>query len=328
MHVFPARRGELPAPAKLDATISPQPAPSATDNAPPRRGDSTPANRPGRMERFETERARPLSEPLGQTPPAAAAPAGAGRRRRRRCWRLARRRRGAAARRLAARRRPSPRRGRSGAAAPRRPIARRADGEADASPRAAPPSKRTAASRSCATAAAAPAGRRSSTCRRRSACVCRPPPTAASEKSKYGLLPRVGADGARPAEVYAGPFAAAKLRPGAPRVAMLVGGLGLDAAPAGARSPACRRRSRSASRPTAATSTHVAAARARPATRFCCRRRWRRRHAADNPGPHTLKTGATEAENRDSLHWLMGRFPGYVGVVNYLGGKFAADAAR
>ena len=37
-------------------------------------------------------------------------------------------------------------------------------------------------------------------------------------------------------------------------------------------------------------------------------------------------TGVSEAENRDSLHWLMGRFTGYVGVVNYLGGKFTADA--
>ena len=39
-----------------------------------------------------------------------------------------------------------------------------------------------------------------------------------------------------------------------------------------------------------------------------------------DPGPHTLEHGR-EAKRRtsDSLHWLMGRFVGYVGVVNYLG---------
>jgi polysaccharide deacetylase 2 family uncharacterized protein YibQ len=46
----------------------------------------------------------------------------------------------------------------------------------------------------------------------------------------------------------------------------------------------------------------------------------------DAPGPHTLSVAAGEAENRDSLHWLMGRFSAYVGVANYLGSKFTADA--
>jgi hypothetical protein len=34
---------------------------------------------------------------------------------------------------------------------------------------------------------------------------------------------------------------------------------------------------------------------------------------------------ASDVENRDSLRWLMGRFTGYVAVVNSLGGKFNAD---
>ena len=43
------------------------------------------------------------------------------------------------------------------------------------------------------------------------------------------------------------------------------------------------------------------------------------------PGPHTLKTSASDADNLDSLRWLMSRFAGYVAVVNHLGGKFTAD---
>jgi uncharacterized protein len=45
-----------------------------------------------------------------------------------------------------------------------------------------------------------------------------------------------------------------------------------------------------------------------------------------NPGPHTLKTSASDADNIESLRWLMGRFTGYVAIVNHLGGKFTADA--
>ena len=48
-------------------------------------------------------------------------------------------------------------------------------------------------------------------------------------------------------------------------------------------------------------------------------------YPADNPGPHTLLTGAAEAESLDLLRWQMGRLVGYAGVVNHLGGKFTAD---
>ena len=48
--------------------------------------------------------------------------------------------------------------------------------------------------------------------------------------------------------------------------------------------------------------------------------------AADSPGPHALLAAASDAENLDSLRWLMSRLTGYVGVVNYLGGKFTAES--
>ena len=48
--------------------------------------------------------------------------------------------------------------------------------------------------------------------------------------------------------------------------------------------------------------------------------------AGADPGPHTLKTDASAAQNEDSLRWLMARFTGYVGIENYLGAKFTADA--
>jgi len=50
------------------------------------------------------------------------------------------------------------------------------------------------------------------------------------EKSKYGLLPRIGADGARPIDVYArAAVSDSVLRASGPRIALVVGGFGLIA---------------------------------------------------------------------------------------------------
>jgi hypothetical protein len=149
------------------------------------------------------------------------------------------------------------------------------------------------------------------------------------DKSRYGLLPRVGADGARPLEVYARPpMLPARLATGAPRVALLVGGLGLSASGT---------RDAIAELPGAVSlgfapygaeiEQDVGQAREGghevllqlPMEPFD--------YPADNPGPHTLLSALPVAENLDSLHWLMGRFTGYVGVSNFLGAKFTADRA-
>jgi uncharacterized protein len=45
----------------------------------------------------------------------------------------------------------------------------------------------------------------------------------------------------------------------------------------------------------------------------------------NDPGSHMLKASASDADNLDSLRWLMSRFTGYVAVVNHLGGRFTAD---
>ena len=42
----------------------------------------------------------------------------------------------------------------------------------------------------------------------------------------------------------------------------------------------------------------------------------------NNPGPHTLRVDAADL---DDLHWLMERFTGYAGIMNFMGGRFTAD---
>lgn len=46
-----------------------------------------------------------------------------------------------------------------------------------------------------------------------------------------------------------------------------------------------------------------------------------------DPGPKTLLSGQPPRSNLDKLFWLMSRFGGYFGVMNYMGARFTASAA-
>jgi uncharacterized protein len=148
------------------------------------------------------------------------------------------------------------------------------------------------------------------------------------EQTPHGPIPRIGADGARASEVYARPAApTGGLAQGSPRIALLVGGLGLT--PRATESAI-------ANLPGAVTLGFA------PYGADLARETARAREAGhevvlqipmepfgfprDDPGPHTLLAGAGKAANLDNLTWLMSRFTGYAGVENFLGGKFTADA--
>ncbi|WP_424363378.1 divergent polysaccharide deacetylase family protein [Methylocystis parvus] len=146
------------------------------------------------------------------------------------------------------------------------------------------------------------------------------------EKGRYGLLPRIGADGARPMDVYSRPFVTGPtIKPGAPRLALVVGGLGLNAQysldaieqlPEGvtlAFAPYGTDLDRLVAQ--ARTRGHEALLQA-PMEPFD--------YPQNNPGPHTLVTGAQDG-GADDMQWLMSRFAGYAGVMNHLGGRFMAD---
>jgi polysaccharide deacetylase 2 family uncharacterized protein YibQ len=44
----------------------------------------------------------------------------------------------------------------------------------------------------------------------------------------------------------------------------------------------------------------------------------------NDPGPQTLLTTLGMDQNLDRLYWLMSRFQGYVGIVNYMGARFTS----
>lgn len=145
------------------------------------------------------------------------------------------------------------------------------------------------------------------------------------ERTRYGLLPRVGADGSRAAEIYARPVPPASDAPG-PRIAIVVGGLGISqTATAEAVSRLPGPVSLAFAPYGADLESHVQKARDDghevllqvPMEPFD--------YPDNDPGPHTLTVEARLNETIDKLHWLMGRFPGYVGLVNFMGAKLTAQ---
>ena len=142
------------------------------------------------------------------------------------------------------------------------------------------------------------------------------------ETSRHGTIPKVGSDGARAAEIYAVKVANAD----GPRVALVVGGLGIGAsgtADALAKLPA----------PVTLAFTPYGGDLERVVTRaradgheVLLQIPMEPFDYPDNdPGPRTLLTSLAPEQNLDRLHWLMSRFQGYVGVANYMGARFTAS---
>ena len=149
------------------------------------------------------------------------------------------------------------------------------------------------------------------------------PDPRVSERTKVGVLPKIGADGARPSQVYARPFRIEPTRSAAPKIAIMVGGLGLSAAS-----------TRDAIDRLPAAVTFAFAPYGGDLEGDAARARERGHEAVlqlpmepidsarNDPGPHTLQLAASAAETDADLKWLLSRFPGYFAVSPFLGGRF------
>jgi polysaccharide deacetylase 2 family uncharacterized protein YibQ len=143
------------------------------------------------------------------------------------------------------------------------------------------------------------------------------------EKSKYGPLPQIGVDGARPIDVYARAVVLdSRLRPGSPRVALLVGGSGPNGESAIAKLPGAVTLSFAPTDP----GVEQQAAQARDAGHETVLQA-RLYDLSNSTGlsAHMPSAAASDAEKLDSLRWQMGRFTGYIAVANTLGDKFTTD---
>jgi polysaccharide deacetylase 2 family uncharacterized protein YibQ len=145
------------------------------------------------------------------------------------------------------------------------------------------------------------------------------------ERTGAGDLPKIGPDGRTPAQAYARPFAAT---PGTPRIALIVGGLGMT-----------QKHTLAAINelPPEVTLSFVPYS---PNLQDWINKARAAGHevllelpmeAYDYPnvdtGPLTLVTSAKAEENVRRLNVLLGKATGYFGVTNYQGARFATDAA-
>ncbi len=146
------------------------------------------------------------------------------------------------------------------------------------------------------------------------------------EKGRHGPLPRIGLDGSRPAEVYARPVVAGgNLKPGAPRIALMVGGMGLNAAATRAAIDMLPGAVSLGFAPYGADLDRQSAEAREAGHELLLQAPMEPTDKSAIPGPHTLLAGAEAAQTIDELRWLLSRMSGYVGVANFLGGKFMAN---
>ena len=149
------------------------------------------------------------------------------------------------------------------------------------------------------------------------------------EKSRFGQLPKIGGDGSTAREIYARPLiTTGTLKAGAPRIAIMLGAMGLAAGATQEASDKLPGAVTLAFAPYGADlERQVAHAREQghevlvqaPMEPFDS--------AQNDPGPHTLHIDAAPSQNLDDLHWVMGRAAGYVGISGFLGARFTADKA-
>jgi uncharacterized protein len=139
-----------------------------------------------------------------------------------------------------------------------------------------------------------------------------------------GMLPVIGPDGRQPFQAYARPSTSE----GKPRVALIIGGLGLNAKTT---------REAIASLPPEVTLSFVPYAdglqgwidMARSAGHeVLLEAPMEPKDYPDNdPGPYTLMADGQPQETTQRLQWLLSRATGYFGVTNYLGSKFVQSPA-
>ena len=146
------------------------------------------------------------------------------------------------------------------------------------------------------------------------------------EATRQGAIPKIAADSARPFRAFAHPRQLPPDKTGAPRIAVIVGGLGISAtgtADALAKLPAPvtlaiapygNSLDKLVERASAANHEVLLQSPMEPFD-----------YPDNDPGPQTLLTSLTADQNIDRLHWQMSRLQGYVGIVSYMGARFTSS---
>lgn len=137
-----------------------------------------------------------------------------------------------------------------------------------------------------------------------------------------GPLPIIAADGRTPSEAYARPFTS----DGRPKIALVIGGLGLNAKAT---------REAIESLPPEVTLSFVPYSEGLQGWIDLARENGHEvlleapmeptDYPENDPGPYTLMAGATPTDTVRKLEWLLSRATGYFGLTNYLGSRFVTS---
>ena len=144
------------------------------------------------------------------------------------------------------------------------------------------------------------------------------------DTSRHGTIPKIGPDGTRPSAAYARPVQVPPNKKDWPRIAIVVGGIGISAsgtADAFGKLPAPVT---FAFAPYGVDLEKMAAQALAENHEVLLQVPMEPFDYPDNdPGPQALLTSLSADQNVDRLQWLMSRFQGYVGIINYMGARFA-----
>lgn len=151
------------------------------------------------------------------------------------------------------------------------------------------------------------------------------PSRALVEHARVGMLPRVSPSGQRVSEIYARP-ADADLAGPRPKVAIMIGGLGISASGTDAAIRQLPGKISLAFAPYGADLQRWVDKARRDGHEVLLQLPMEPFDYPDNdPGPHTMLAEGDPVQNLAHLHWLMSRVTGYFAVTNYMGAKFTAS---
>lgn len=146
------------------------------------------------------------------------------------------------------------------------------------------------------------------------------------ETSRHGAIPQIGLDGTRPSAKYARPRQLPPNRKDAPRIAIVLGGVGISASGTAEAFAKLPESVTFALAPYGADLDKLAEHARVEGHEVLLQVPMEPFDYPDNdPGPQTLLTSLTADQNVDRLQWLMSRFQGYVGIASYMGARFTAS---
>ena len=146
------------------------------------------------------------------------------------------------------------------------------------------------------------------------------------EATPQGPIPKIAANGMRPAEAYAQPVKPVPGKPDAPRVALIVGGLGVSSSVSNDAISKLPGAVTLAFMPYSYDVDHLAGRARGAGHEILLQAPMEPFNYPDNDsGPQTLLTTLSPEQNLERLYWLMSRFQGYVGITGAMGARFTAS---